>query len=207
MSAVESGVIDTCSSNKSTRLLSKEKFVFAAGRLWDEAKNASAVDNIAANLSWTVCIAGDAVEPDGTFPGQTSFSGARFLGKLDDEEMRRTFAQAAIFASPAKYEPFGLCALEAGLSGCALVLGDIPSFRELWDGAALFADPEDPAGLEEALELLIKNKWMRNELAWRARERALRYSTARMTESYLDMYSSMVRVLPSTALTEVTSCA
>ncbi len=31
---------------------------------------------------------------------------------------------------PARYEPFGLSVLEAALSGCALVLGDIPSLRE-----------------------------------------------------------------------------
>ena len=34
---------------------------------------------------------------------------------------------------PARYEPFGLSILEAALSGCALVLGDLPSLRELWD--------------------------------------------------------------------------
>ncbi len=39
------------------------------------------------------------------------------------------------------YEPFGLSVLEAALSGCALVLGDIPSLRENWDGAADFAEP------------------------------------------------------------------
>ena len=38
----------------------------------------------------------------------------------------------------ARYEPFGLAVLEAAQAGMRLVLSDIPSFRELWDGAATF---------------------------------------------------------------------
>ena len=47
-------------------------------------------------------------------------------------------ARCPIFVSAARYEPFGLAVLEAAQAGCALVLSDIPTFRELWDGAALF---------------------------------------------------------------------
>ncbi len=36
--------------------------------------------------------------------------------------------------------------------GCALVLGDIPTLRELWDGAALFVPPDDPEELVSALQ-------------------------------------------------------
>ena len=43
-------------------------------------------------------------------------------------------ARASIYALPARYEPFGLSILEAALSGAALVLGDIPSLREVWGG-------------------------------------------------------------------------
>ena len=40
-------------------------------------------------------------------------------------------SRAAIFFSPALYEPFGLGVLEAAARGCALVLADIPSFIAL----------------------------------------------------------------------------
>ena len=46
---------------------------------------------------------------------------------LSGEDIRPWFARAGIYALPAVYEPFGLSVLEAALSGCALVLGDIPS--------------------------------------------------------------------------------
>src|SRR5206468_10077522 len=37
----------------------KKKFVFAAGRVWDEAKNIGALDAVAPDLAWPVYIAGD----------------------------------------------------------------------------------------------------------------------------------------------------
>ena len=56
---------------------------------------------------------------------------------------QRGIARAAIYALPAHYEPFGLSILEAAMSGCALVLGDIPSLREIWGDAAVFVHPDN----------------------------------------------------------------
>ena len=63
------------------------------------------------------------------------------------------YARASIYALPARYEPFGLSALEAALSGCALVLGDIPSLREVWGDAALFVAPDDTDALAARRQL------------------------------------------------------
>ena len=46
----------------------------------------------------------------------------RLLGQLDREALAVADGSAAIFAHPARYEPFGLVVLEAALAGCALVL-------------------------------------------------------------------------------------
>ncbi|MEB3829625.1 glycosyltransferase [Phormidium sp. CCY1219] len=61
---------------------------------------------------------------------------------MSPEELSHWYARAAIYAFPARYEPFGLSVLEAALSGCALVLGDIPRLREMWGDAAVFANPD-----------------------------------------------------------------
>ncbi len=66
------------------------------------------------------------------------------VGRLGPEEMREQYARAAIFAHPARYEPFGLSVLEAALSGCALVLGDISSLRELWREPLSSSGPTTP---------------------------------------------------------------
>jgi glycosyltransferase involved in cell wall biosynthesis len=111
--------------------------------------------------------------------------------------LAKWLARAAIFALPARYEPFGLLPLEAGLSGCALVLGDIPSLREVWGDAALFVAPDQPAGLEAALQTLIRNAPFRDWLAKRARERALQYTPERMARAYMALYTQLMRTRTS----------
>ena len=112
-------------------------------------------------------------------------------GKLAPADLALRLGHAAIFALPARYEPFGLTVLEAGLSGCALVLGDIPSLREVWDGAALFVSPDQPDTLAEALEHLIQDGWWRELMAQRARARALRYTPALMAYAYVRLYARL----------------
>jgi len=93
---------------------------------------------------------------------------------------------------PARYEPFGLSVLEAAFSGCALVLGDIPSLRELWQDAAAFVDPDDDAALARAINQLIDRPDECAELAQRARVRAQPLTLARMAENYLGLYQTML---------------
>jgi glycogen(starch) synthase len=162
----------------------KEPFVLGAGRLWDEAKNVAALDRVAPSLDWPVLLAGD------TDPTQAPRHAHR-LGRLDSTELGALLARAEIFAAPARYEPFGLGPLEAGLAGCALVLGDIPSLREVWGEAALYVDPADDEALATALRLLIDERAMRADLAQRALDRARTYTPERMADAYVDLYERL----------------
>jgi glycogen(starch) synthase len=166
----------------------KEPFVFAAGRVWDEAKNIAALDDVAAELPWPTFVAGADVAPDGR---RRPLANAETLGVLDQQTMAWWLARAGIYAFPALYEPFGLSVLEAALSGCALVLGDIPSLREVWGDAATFVPPNDRAALARALRWLCEDSTLRGAHAARARRRALLYDTERMAESYIALYGSL----------------
>ncbi|HEX6533328.1 MAG TPA: glycosyltransferase family 4 protein [Gemmatimonadaceae bacterium] len=164
----------------------KRPLVLSAGRLWDEAKNVAALDRVAARLPWAVYIAGDRRGPDGV---ERTFRAARALGRLDEAAVASWMAAASIYALPARYEPFGLSALEAALAGCALVLGDVPSLREVWDDAALFVPPGDDDALARTLRSLIADDARRAALAAAARDRATRYGPARMAEAYANAYA------------------
>jgi glycosyltransferase involved in cell wall biosynthesis len=102
-------------------------------------------------------------------------------------EMRR----ASVFVAPARYEPFGLTILEAAANGCALVLSDIPTLRELWDDAALFVPVDDRAELKATLTLLMRNHGLRTKLQSAARKRAERYSLDATVNNYRKLYCSM----------------
>lgn len=112
--------------------------------------------------------------------------------------------RAPLYVLPAKYEPFGLSIVEAGLAGCALVLGDIPSLREIWDEAAVFVHPEDDQALEQHLYMLIKNHALRAMWSDRARRRAHQFSVAGMTSQYRILYEQLVH--QSTGERESMSC-
>ena len=167
----------------------KKPFIFAVGRLWDDAKNVGMLDEVAPFLAWPVYVAGEEQHPAG---GQVRYRFVRELGRLSPPTLARWLAQAAIYALPARYEPFGLSVLEAGLAGCALVLGDIPSLRENWDGAALFIPPSDAGALHTTLNTLSQDRSRLTELAVRARTRALQYTPARMLTGYLAAYQELL---------------
>ncbi len=155
----------------------KERFVLGLGRFWDEAKNLAALQRIREEVPWPIVLAGDGSE----------------LGRVSADEAAAYVARAAIFASPARYEPFGLSILEAGLAGCALVLGDIPSLREVWGDAAVFVPPSDDTAVAAALRALARDDERRRELGVRARRRAATYTAERMARAYLELYERLTR--------------
>lgn len=166
----------------------KQHTVFAAGRFWDAAKNLAALEEVAPDLPWPVRVAGPATQPDG---GTVVPRGVDFLGPLPREALARELAHAAIYALPARYEPFGLSVLEAALSGCALVLGDIASLRETWGPAACYVPPGDPAALQAALARLIDKPAERARLARAARTRAQHFTLEGKCRAYLAAYARL----------------
>src|SRR5436190_1514960 len=135
-----------------------QHFILSAGRLWDEAKNIACLAELAAELPWPVFVAGESQAPQQRNQQEPTSDRCHLLGPLAEAELRDWFGAAAIYALPAVYEPFGYTPLEAGLSACALVLGDIDSLRENWEGAAVFVDPHDSQTLKKELGQLIENR-------------------------------------------------
>jgi glycosyltransferase involved in cell wall biosynthesis len=173
--------------------LERRRVVLTAGRLWDEGKNLAALDRAAARLSAPVLAAGPTEGPNGA---RVWLGHLTRLGALDEHALAHHFASASVFASPARYEPFGLAVLEAAQSGMALVLSDRPGFRELWDGAAIFVDPEDTDAFVAALEqgLDAAEEW-----GARAQAASRAYSAARMATETVALHRS---VLPALALAD-----
>jgi glycogen synthase len=166
----------------------KKEFILAVGRLWDDAKNIGALARTAYELPWPVYVAGEQRHPTG---GTASFEGVNRLGFLAPETLAPWYSAASVYALPARYEPFGLTVLEAALSGCALVLGDIPTLRELWDGAALFVPPDDDDTLQDELRALCADRPRRAALGEKALTRSRSFNPANMTAGYLAAYRDL----------------
>ncbi len=165
------------------------------GRLWDGVKNAALLDKAAARLPIPFLAAGASKGPHGE---TIRLDHLRELGHLSGEQIAAHLAKRPIFVSAASFEPFGLAALEAAQAGCALVLADIPTFRELWDGAASFV-PLDGA-LDgrwcEAIEALVLDTPRRAALGEAARLRAARYTPDATADRMLALYRDVIASHP-----------
>ena len=106
--------------------------------------------------------------------------------------MANWYAEAAVFTSLSRYEPFGLAVLEAAQAGCALVLSDIPTFRELWDCAAVFVQPDDPVALAGALQSLLRDSNECARLGALAHSRSAQFGPARMVDATWDIHAAVL---------------
>jgi glycosyltransferase involved in cell wall biosynthesis len=166
----------------------KQNFVLAAGRWWDDGKNGAVLDAAAAVTRWPVIAVGESNGPN----GQTlQFHHADHRGELSHGRMIALMRQAAVVASPSVYEPFGLAALEAARGGAALVLSDIPTYREIWNDAALFADPCRPHSFADAFNGLADDPQHRAALGLKARARSAQFGLEAQAEAMLAICSGM----------------
>ncbi|WP_407158614.1 glycosyltransferase family 4 protein [Bradyrhizobium sp. STM 3557] len=180
-------------------IMPKQPLILAAGRMWDKAKNLAALAAVADAVPCPIEVAGAGAEP-----GQQNLP-IHLLGELPQAELWQRMLGAAIFASPALYEPFGLSVLEAAAAGCALVLADIPTFRELWQDAAIFVAPADENALRSALSWLAADADACTALQRAARRRARRYTVGRMATRYAELYLDLLGQRSTQPLVE--SCA
>jgi len=176
----------------------RQPLAVAAGRLWDEGKGVRDLADAAPLLRrgggvGEAVVAGPARHPSGG-PGFPRDAGnLRWAGVLPVPELAALLGRAAVYVATSRYEPFGLAPLEAALCGCALVVSDIPTFREIWDGAALFYPAGDAPALAEILRELLADSPRRAALADAAHARALeRFAPERMAASYEAMYRRLV---------------
>lgn len=182
----------------------KEPFVLAAGRMWDEAKGLADLVACAPRISWPICIAGATDNPGGSRANKATqprpvAANAHLLGKLTPESLAHWMGRASIYALPARYEPFGLSLLEAALAGASLVVGRTPSLEETWGDDAEYVTPGDIDELAHALESLATNAALRQSRARAARVRALELTPERMATAYRELYTDLVT--PTTTAT------
>lgn len=174
--------------------ISKQETTVTLGRLWDSGKNVSLL--LKREMPGSVRIVGCDRHPDlrnHSFVAETIRPNISLDPHQDERQITQTLARAAIYAATSQYEPFGLAPVEAALSRCAIVASDIPPFRELWEGAAIFFRNNDPDSLSQALESLQRDRTFRLNQGNLALRRARQHFTAdRMVEQYKNLYHKLV---------------
>jgi len=166
--------------------------VLTVGRLWDRAKNAQLLDRVAARVRGPIVAAGPLTGPHGE---SATLPALQTVGTLGRSRLEDCYRGAAVFASPAVYEPFGLAVLEAAGHGLPLVLSDIPTFRELWGGAALLLPADDDGAWVATLTMLLNDRERRTALGEAARARSLRYGREAMAARLAVLHGDLVNAV------------
>jgi glycosyltransferase involved in cell wall biosynthesis len=165
----------------------RRPIALTVGRLWDKGKDVATLDAAAGLLRQPIYAAGPISGPTG---GRFGLRHLHWLGTLDEAALAKEYAGAAAFASVARYEPFGLAVLEAAQAGCALVLSDLPTFRELWHDAATFVPAGDPIRLARTLGRLLDDPPFCHQLGGRAQARAQSFGPELMVARTWDLHAA-----------------
>jgi glycogen(starch) synthase len=175
--------------------VTKEPSIVSVGRLWDSGKQVSLL--LHGRAAMPITIAGTEQHPDEVFREGSPFAfvdrtRVHMLGMQSEGQLRHLYGKAAIYAATSRYEPFGLAPVEAALSRCALVMNDIPSFREIWGDAACYFEANRAESLFEQLNRLADDRELRLTHANLAYNRARQYfNSDRMVDEYVSLYQKM----------------
>lgn len=121
----------------------------------------------------------------------------RLHGRRAYREMPDVHRTADVLVAPSIptelwQEQFGFVAVEAMASGTALVVGESGSFPEVVGDAGLLVQPADVVDLSRALERLVGDGELREELGRRGRERAEeRFGHRAAAERHARLYRSL----------------
>jgi glycosyltransferase involved in cell wall biosynthesis len=179
--------------------VSKDDSVLAVGRLLDAGKQVSLLTHHLHPLP--VCIVGtETPAQPSDLPIRadvklaTDVACVALRGPQTEAQLRNLYSRASIFAATSRYEPFGITALEAAFSRCAILANDIPSFREIWGDDAIYFRANDAHSLASVIQRLSDQRNLCRDYASRAYQRAReRFTAKRMIDEYLQLYFQLLR--------------
>jgi glycogen synthase len=162
----------------------------SVGRLWDKGKHCDLL--LDADLDIPVYIAGASTEPGAIPTSRTANAEATFMGPMSQADLIEQYSRTSIYVATSCYEPFGLAPVEAALSRCALVLNDLPVFRELWGDDAVYFARDNARSLSQEVSRLARSASAQRELANRAQRRAQeKFTASRMADGYCKVYEQV----------------
>ncbi len=117
------------------------------------------------------------------------------LGEISKQELISYYQKSSIFVLPSIYESFGLVALEAMASGCAVVASNVGGLKEIIENEkdGLLVPPADPVALAEAVIRLLKNPAFRKELSVQAMAKVnQKFTLERVVRESIEAYEEAI---------------
>lgn len=119
--------------------------------------------------------------------------GARYLGPVSETQLAILYRRALAFCSPSSYEGFGLSVLEAMQSGCPVIAAHNSSLPEVAGDAALWIDELSAASIAAAIERLLADPGLRDNLRALGLQRAQHFSWTATARRTMTVYEEVLR--------------
>jgi len=118
-----------------------------------------------------------------------------FLGWIGDDVLHSLYRIADLCVVPSIYEPFGLVALEAMVSGCPCIVADTGGLREVVpnEDVGLRFRSRDPRSLAQMVERVLTEEDLRDRLVTEASEHVLRFDWSDVARQTSEVYDQLLR--------------
>jgi len=117
-----------------------------------------------------------------------------FLGFLPQEKLEAVWNGCQFLVFPSLYEGFGIPLVEAMSMGKPVLCSNCTSLPEVAGDAALYFDPRKPEEISQAMERILGDSALREELIRRGYRQAQHFRPDRMTGGYLNIFHSAMAV-------------
>lgn len=114
-----------------------------------------------------------------------------FTGWVDQQDLPALYRSAALFLYPSNMEAFPIPITEALASETPIVTSDAYGLRELAGDAALLADPSRPGDVANAMQKILEDDELREDLRARARLRSERFDWGRCSRETLEILEAV----------------
>lgn len=120
----------------------------------------------------------------------------KWLGRISNAEKARRWAAASVYCAPSLGgESFGVVLLESMAAGTPVVASLIDGYRNVaTDGIdSLLVRPNDPVLLAKALQRVLTEPSVREQLVLSGSQTATRYSMDALARAYIERYERLAR--------------
>jgi glycosyltransferase involved in cell wall biosynthesis len=116
----------------------------------------------------------------------------RYLGYVPQDLLPALYSLAQVLSLASVYEGFGMPVLEAMACGTPVVASNVSSLPEVVGDAALTVAPGDAVGLRQALERLLTDSRLQDEMRRRGLVRVREFSWERTAAGHLEVYRQVL---------------
>ncbi len=113
-----------------------------------------------------------------------------YTGYMDELELAYLYNLAKVLVYPSIYEGFGLPPLEAMACETPVITSNVSSMPEIYEDAAFYIDPKDPYDIKQAVETILEDNILLENLKQKGKERSMLFSWENSAKNHLKLFKS-----------------